>query len=83
LAAAAEGERDPVGCDRGYRATYNLNMSQAHTRNYPDEIVHPTCVTCGAPTWLTRIEPDAPDHEKWMLECQACGNSTMDTVKVR
>jgi hypothetical protein len=58
-------------------------MRQAHWSRYPDEIVHPTCARCGAPMWLTRIERDGPCHEKQMFECQACGNSTMDTVKVR
>ena len=31
------------------------------------DIVHPICAKCGAPIWLTRIEPDEPGVEKRTL----------------
>jgi hypothetical protein len=57
-------------------------MFEAHRSNFPDEIVHPTCAQCGAPMWLTRIERDGPGTENRTFECQACGNSTSDTVTI-
>jgi hypothetical protein len=48
---------------------------------YADEIVHPTCVKCGTPMWLTRVEADEARKELYTFECQACGNSTAEVVK--
>jgi hypothetical protein len=45
------------------------------------EIIHPTCAKCGAPMWLTRIEPDEPGFERRTFECQACENQVMDAVQ--
>jgi hypothetical protein len=47
------------------------------------DIVHPTCAKCGAPMWLTRIEPDEPGSEKRTFECQACQNEAIEIVKNR
>jgi hypothetical protein len=47
------------------------------------DIVHPTCAKCGAPMWLTRIEPDQPGVEKRTFECQACQNEAIELVKHR
>jgi hypothetical protein len=47
------------------------------------DIVHPTCAKCGAPMWLTRIEPDGPGSERRTFECQACQNEVIDFVKIR
>jgi DNA-directed RNA polymerase subunit RPC12/RpoP len=47
------------------------------------DIVHPTCAECGAPMWLTRIEPRELGSEKRTLECQVCQNETIEVVKYR
>ena len=47
------------------------------------EIAHPTCERCGAPMWLTRIEPDKPDHDRRTFECKACGKTVVEVVKYR
>ena len=39
------------------------------------EIEHPICTTCGAPTWLTRIETYNTDRDHRTFECQACGKA--------
>jgi hypothetical protein len=36
---------------------------------------------CGAPMWMTRIEPDGPSLEKRTFECQACQNEAIEIVK--
>jgi uncharacterized Zn finger protein len=45
------------------------------------EVAHPSCGKCGAPTWLTRIEADGPDHDRHTFECKACGHVVVETVK--
>ena len=35
-------------------------MRQFESIPHSEDIVHPTCAKCGAPMWLTRIEPDEP-----------------------
>jgi DNA-directed RNA polymerase subunit RPC12/RpoP len=47
------------------------------------EVELPECTKCGAPMWLTHIEPDEPDHDRRTFECQACGNSKTEIVKFR
>jgi hypothetical protein len=42
-------------------------MRQFQVTQPSQDIVHPTCAKCGAPMWLTRIEPDqfaAPAHRR-------------------
>jgi hypothetical protein len=46
------------------------------------DIVHPTCLKCGVPMWLIRIEPAAErGSETHFFECQACQNETTEVVK--
>ncbi len=56
-------------------------MHQTHISSYLDEIVHPTCVKCGAPMWLARIEPDGPVSQKRTFECQVCLNEVVEIVR--
>ena len=46
-------------------------------------IEHPNCARCGAPMWLIRIEPYEPDRDQRSFECQACGNTKIEIVKLR
>ena len=32
---------------------------------------------------LSRIEPDAPDHDKRSFECPSCGNEHTEVVKFK
>ena len=52
-------------------------MRQFQVTPPSQDIVHPTCAKCGAPMWLTRIEPDGPEVEKRTFECQACQNENL------
>jgi hypothetical protein len=38
---------------------------------------------CGARMWLSRIEPDRPDHDKRIFECPQCENVVSEIVKYR
>jgi len=58
-------------------------MRQSQSISHSQDIVHPTCPKCGAPMWLTRLEPDGPDSEQRTFECQACQNEAIDVVKCR
>jgi hypothetical protein len=58
-------------------------MRQFEVNPPAQDIVHPTCAKCGAPMWLTRIDPDGPSLEKRTFECQACQNEVIDIVKKR
>ena len=58
-------------------------MRQFQVTPPSQDIVHPTCAKCGAPMWLTRIEPDEPGVEKRTFECQACQNEAIELVKHR
>ena len=33
---------------------------------------YPKCAKCSAQMWISRIEPDKPDHDKRTFECPAC-----------
>ena len=54
-------------------------MRQFQVNSPSEDIVHPTCAKCGAPMWLTRIEPDGPGSEKRTFECQACQNEAIES----
>jgi ribosomal protein S27AE len=42
------------------------------------ETHRPPCPKCGAPMWLTRIEPDHPGVDRRTFECARCEhNETM------
>jgi len=58
-------------------------MQHSYIRQLQQEIEHPRCARCGAPMWLTRVEPYEPDHDQCTFECQACGNGTTEIVKHR
>jgi hypothetical protein len=60
-----------------------VTMSQFQPTPHSQDIVHPTCAKCGAPMWLTRIEPEEPGSEKRTFECQACQNELVEAVKFR
>ena len=46
-------------------------MQHSYIHQLQQEIAHPRCARCGAPMWLTRIEPYEPDHDQRTFECQA------------
>jgi hypothetical protein len=41
----------------------------------------PKCPNCGAPMWLSRIEPDKPNHDRRTFECSQCDQSHTEVVK--
>ena len=41
----------------------------------------PECPNCGAPMWLSRIEPDQPNHDRRTFECPQCDHSHTEVVK--
>ena len=43
----------------------------------------PHCPKCGTPMWLTRIEPDEPDHDRRTYECPECDHSITEVVKYK
>jgi DNA-directed RNA polymerase subunit RPC12/RpoP len=44
---------------------------------------YPKCAKCSAQMWISRIEPDKPDHDKRTFECPACNGVTTAIVKYR
>ncbi len=46
-------------------------------------IGHPACESCGAPMWLTCIEPDRPDHDKRTFECPRCQHVMIRVVSYK
>ena len=46
-------------------------------------IARPVCEGCGARMWLSRIEPDKPDHDRRIFECAECNNEKIVVVKYR
>ena len=46
-------------------------------------IKHPKCAVCGVSTWLGRVEPDKPDHDKCTFECPACDRVVVEIIKYR
>ena len=69
--------------DRALPPAVGVAMRQFDSIPHSEDIVHPTCAKCGAPMWLTRIEPDKPSLEKRTFECQACQNEAIEVVKFR
>jgi len=45
------------------------------------KVEHPQCDDCAAPMWLTRLEPDKPDHDVLTFECKSCGTIVIEVVK--
>ena len=58
-------------------------MRESHYIPDPPNVEHPRCSQCGVPMWLTRLEPDKPDHDKRTFECKACGASVTEIVKYK
>jgi DNA-directed RNA polymerase subunit M/transcription elongation factor TFIIS len=46
-------------------------------------VEQPACPNCGAPMWLTRIEPDEPAHDRRSFACRQCGHEQSIVVKYR
>ena len=42
--------------------------------------VRPLCSKCGAPMWLTRIEPDKPGFARRSFECPRCQNQMTEVI---
>lgn len=40
------------------------------------------CTMCGAPMWLTRIQPDKPGCARRTLECPRCHQSIVEVVEL-
>ena len=58
-------------------------MRQSQFSPYPQEIEHPRCDRCGVPMWLTQIQHDKPEHDKWTFKCPACESERTEIVKYR
>jgi hypothetical protein len=60
-------------------------MPQYHINDPPKlSDLSPPCVMCGAPMFLSRIEPaDEADHDRRTFECLACQRSQIVTVKYK
>lgn len=43
----------------------------------------PNCPQCGDLMWLSRIEPDKPDHDRRTFECPNCEHTQTAVVKYR
>ena len=44
--------------------------------------VRPVCSKCGAPMWLTRIQPDKPGCARRSFECPRCKNQMTEVIKL-
>ncbi len=45
-------------------------------------VARPVCSKCGAPMWLTRIQPDKPSFARRTLECPRCQHSIIEVVEL-
>jgi hypothetical protein len=61
-------------------ATGGVAMQKSHYVADTLSVDHPRCKECGVPMWLTRLEPDKPDHNKRTFECKVCGASVTEIV---
>jgi len=43
---------------------------------YPEEIAYSPCPHCGVLMWLTRVEPQGTDQNKYTFECSPCRVTT-------
>ena len=50
---------------------------------YSAAIIRPPRPRCGTQTLLSRIEPDAPHHDKRTFQCAMCGNEHSEVVKFK
>jgi DNA-directed RNA polymerase subunit RPC12/RpoP len=44
--------------------------------------VRPACTKCGAPMWLTRIQPDKPGFARRTLECPRCQRRIIEVIEL-
>ena len=44
--------------------------------------VRPYCSKCGAPMWLTRIEPDKPGFARRSFECPRCQHQMTEVIEL-
>ena len=51
--------------------------------SYSDAIIRPVCSRCQTQMMLSRIEPDAPDHDKRTFECPACNHEISEIVQFK
>ena len=56
-------------------------MQHSYIQQLQQEIEHPNCAKCGAPMWLTRIEPNGRGLEKRTFECQVCQYEAIDIIQ--
>jgi hypothetical protein len=42
----------------------------------------PVCSKCGAPMWLTRIQPGKPGFARRTLECPQCQNAVTEIIEL-
>jgi DNA-directed RNA polymerase subunit RPC12/RpoP len=42
----------------------------------------PVCSKCGAPMWLTRIEPDKSGFARRSFECPRCQNQMTEVIEL-
>jgi DNA-directed RNA polymerase subunit RPC12/RpoP len=45
--------------------------------------MRPVCSKCGAPLWLTRIEPDKPSFARRTFECPRCQSRISEVVELK
>jgi DNA-directed RNA polymerase subunit RPC12/RpoP len=45
-------------------------------------IARPVCFKCGAPMWLTRIQPVKPGLARRTLECPRCQNRITEVIEL-
>jgi hypothetical protein len=58
-------------------------MRKAESTLTVSSVAFPTCAKCGSVMSLTKIEPDALDHDLRTFDCPECANSVVDVVKYR
>ena len=44
--------------------------------------VRPSCSKCGAPMWLTRIEPDETGFARRSFECPRCKHQMTEVIEI-
>ena len=57
--------------------TYETSLADSATN------VRPVCSKCGAPLWLTRVEPDRPGFALRTFECPRCKNRSSEVIELK
>jgi hypothetical protein len=68
---------------RSIKGTDGNHVTDLQFRSGSSSTYQPACPMCGARMWLSRIEPDRPDHDKRIFECPQCENVVSEIVKYR